>query len=133
MLRRPPGSTRTDTLCPSTTLFRSGCYYNPLALGGVMGIPAGWKGTIVDRYSGAGLRVRAGTYQVTAKIATPYADALGLPESQRTETIDLVVRKRDEGDDCRGCRTTRATAPDVTPPTPAASEPPDDGAGSVDE
>src|SRR3546814_7938118 len=23
MIRRPPGSTRTDTLCPSTTLFRS--------------------------------------------------------------------------------------------------------------
>src|SRR3546814_17794018 len=25
MIRRPPGSTRTDTLCPYTTLFRSGC------------------------------------------------------------------------------------------------------------
>src|SRR3546814_15272942 len=24
MIRRPPRSTRTDTLCPSTTLFRSG-------------------------------------------------------------------------------------------------------------
>src|SRR3546814_3231547 len=24
MIRRPPGSTRTDTLCPYTTLFRSG-------------------------------------------------------------------------------------------------------------
>src|SRR3546814_10449988 len=26
MIRRPPGSTRTDTLCPSTTLFRSPAY-----------------------------------------------------------------------------------------------------------
>src|SRR3546814_10299018 len=25
MIRRPPRSTRTDTLCPYTTLFRSGC------------------------------------------------------------------------------------------------------------
>src|SRR3546814_18720941 len=29
MLRRPPRSTRTDTLCPYTTLFRSGDILNP--------------------------------------------------------------------------------------------------------
>src|SRR3546814_7407225 len=32
MIRRPPRSTRTDTLCPYTTLFRS--FYRPIARGG---------------------------------------------------------------------------------------------------
>src|SRR3546814_10109695 len=31
MIRRPPRSTRTDTLCPYTTLFRSGRRHAPLA------------------------------------------------------------------------------------------------------
>src|SRR3546814_11020063 len=34
MIRRPPRSTRTDTLFPSTTLFRSGGAGLPLAVGG---------------------------------------------------------------------------------------------------
>src|SRR3546814_13589812 len=33
MIRRPPRSTRTDTLVPYTTLFRSGLYVHPLILG----------------------------------------------------------------------------------------------------
>src|SRR3546814_3834470 len=32
MIRRPPRSTRTDTLFPYTTLFRSWAYYNPVAI-----------------------------------------------------------------------------------------------------
>src|SRR3546814_16435635 len=37
MLRRPPRSTRTDTLFPYTTLFRSGYEYYPEALAGTIG------------------------------------------------------------------------------------------------
>src|SRR3546814_6262224 len=35
MLRLPPGSTRTDTLCPYTALFRSGACGGALASGAV--------------------------------------------------------------------------------------------------
>src|SRR3546814_3424910 len=34
MLRRPPRSTRTDTLFPYTTLFRSGIAFRPFIIGG---------------------------------------------------------------------------------------------------
>src|SRR3546814_2232644 len=33
MIRRPPRSTRTDTLFPYTTLFRSACFYSCSAFG----------------------------------------------------------------------------------------------------
>src|SRR3546814_14170667 len=39
MIRRPPRSTRTDTLFPYTTLFRSGCRSAP-GLGGVARVAA---------------------------------------------------------------------------------------------
>src|SRR3546814_5884398 len=40
MIRRPPGSTRTDTLFPFTTLFRS--------LGKLVSGPAGWAALILS-------------------------------------------------------------------------------------
>src|SRR3546814_10992770 len=39
MIRRPPRSTRTDTLFPYTTLFRSGCVEHGVGPGLLQGIP----------------------------------------------------------------------------------------------
>src|SRR3546814_1590604 len=50
MIRRPPRSTRTDTLFPYTTLFRSG---RVSALGGTAGAPGTGR---ADRGAGAGDR-----------------------------------------------------------------------------
>src|SRR3546814_16786917 len=41
MIRRPPGSTRTDTLCPYTTLFRSSSGISSDAPGYAKKLPAG--------------------------------------------------------------------------------------------
>src|SRR3546814_19623237 len=55
MIRRPPRSTRTDTLFPYTTLFRSeniSRLYNRLLSGGEEGLTAYWRfnETIVDQF-----------------------------------------------------------------------------------
>src|SRR3546814_11529428 len=42
MIRRPPRSTRTDTLFPDTTLFRSRITLTALVLGAVMALEALW-------------------------------------------------------------------------------------------
>src|SRR3546814_18430750 len=46
MIRRPPISTRTDTLFPCTPLFRSACAASPLSLGNIEAMTRGelqWK------------------------------------------------------------------------------------------
>src|SRR3546814_17337175 len=51
MFRRPPRSTSTDTLCPYTTLFRSGCDLDqPAALGHRPGAPRLSRRRGVHRY-----------------------------------------------------------------------------------
>src|SRR3546814_14861966 len=53
MLRRPPKSTRTDTLCPYTTLFRS---HAPVCLSHV---GEGWPGGVDSRCHRAGRQCAA--------------------------------------------------------------------------
>src|SRR3546814_226536 len=51
MIRRPPRSTRTDTLFPYTTLFRSACCLGPLILV-TLGFSGAWIGnlTVLEPY-----------------------------------------------------------------------------------
>lgn len=123
-------------LSPDAT-FRSnyprGCWYNPLALGSVQGIPAGWTGSVVEEYSETGVKVRPGKYAVTAQIATPYADALGIAQADRRTRTTLVVRDSEEGE-CRGeCRQQHGgdLGDPTTPLQPEASEPTGPGVGSL--
>src|SRR3546814_20446631 len=48
MIRRPPRSTRTDTLFPYTTLFRSFGYRDTLSYA----VAANWKGGLDPQYEG---------------------------------------------------------------------------------
>jgi hypothetical protein len=125
-------------LSPDAT-FRSdyprGCWYNPFAIGSVQGIPAGWTGSVVEEYSEAGIRVRPGRYEVTARIAAPYADALGIARADRAATTTLVVLDSEE-EECRGgCRQPHGggLADPTTPLQPEAREPKGPGVGSLAE
>lgn len=125
-------------LSPDAT-FRSryprGCWYNPLATGSVQGIPAGWTGSVVEEYSETGLKVRPGTYTVTARIATPYAEALGIAQADRTATTKLVVRESPD-EECRGgCRQPHGgdLSDPTTPLEPEATEPTGPGIDSLDD
>src|SRR3546814_14710327 len=66
MIRRPPRSTRTDTLFPYTTLFRTGGFLTGGAGGGTLGVQQNGAGTftidstIVDN-GGATSFVKGGT------------------------------------------------------------------------
>src|SRR3546814_5956627 len=61
MIRRPPRSTRTDTLCPYTTLFRSGCCEHYSAAFVVLMRAAGIPARVVTGYVG-GYRNPLGDY-----------------------------------------------------------------------
>lgn len=113
--------------------YPQGCYYNPFALGSVQGIPAGWSGSVLQEYTPEGIKVRPGTYRVTAQIAKAYADALGLPWSERRAELTLVVE--DSRDECRrGCRAPHGgDLADPTPLVPEATEPKGPGVGSLED
>src|SRR3546814_2300732 len=72
MIRRPPRSTRTNTLCPSTTLFRSG---RPARCGRAPGTP---------RQPATGRRPRPARHDQGARMTDPTSDKFaGLPETRR--------------------------------------------------
>ena len=65
------------------------CYYNPYALGGVQGVPAGWAASIFGYDSG--FRVKPGEYDLTVSVTKGYADALGMSADARSATTVLTV------------------------------------------
>src|SRR3546814_8668907 len=67
MIRRPPRSTRTDTLFPYTTLFRSGRYSS--ALHGLYAPDEALRRMIV----GSGMEIRHVTAQAVSLIVAPLA------------------------------------------------------------
>src|SRR3546814_16592554 len=82
IVRRPPRSTRTDTLFPYTTLFRSGCY------------PGGWrfKSSVASTAHcpigvGTGLQSRVGGFDSRMGL-------MGQPETALVEKIKTAVKKR---------------------------------------
>src|SRR3546814_2678763 len=59
MIRRPPRSTRTDTLFPYTTLFRSSVRYNMFSHGGANTQYTGFLGTQVENGLGVAQEARS--------------------------------------------------------------------------
>src|SRR3546814_11945108 len=84
MIRRPPRSTRTDTLFPYTTLFRAACGIAP------------------RRAADAAARMRAGA----AQIQTRQRRAVITPARHRPETEQLMQRHRAMKDVAAGQRET---------------------------
>src|SRR3546814_1109521 len=76
MIRRPPRSTRTDTLFPYTTLFRSQAIHHPatpyIAPGGDQG---GHRGGREPRHSGIRARAHAGVADRKSTRRTPVTNA----------------------------------------------------------
>src|SRR3546814_1324293 len=82
MLRRPPRSTRTDTLFPYTTLFRSGGKADAL-----LNLFAGHKSDETPGYLGFG-RESADT-----KLPTPQrCDTLGARSEEHTSELQSLMR-----------------------------------------
>src|SRR3546814_3290353 len=93
MIRRPPRSTRTDTLFPYTTLFRSGraqvrsygCHPSWKARGRRRSCKSGWSAVAIDlvaqcpgfRRGGLGVVVAAGRIQDRARGADQQASPVG--------------------------------------------------------
>src|SRR3546814_10783922 len=88
MIRRPPRSTRTDTLFPYTTLFRSPRGRRPLALGqrhhppsrswqhdvhAAAAVPAAWYNAGGDRLSGSTRRSEEHTSELQSLMRISYA------------------------------------------------------------
>src|SRR3546814_9842133 len=86
MLRRPPRPTRTDTLVPDTTLFRS-------AAAGRRKRPGGWRG-LLGRHGGAPYRTRP-----PLRGAVPERRALEFDDGRRERRIaaaDVHVARSEE-------------------------------------
>src|SRR3546814_20178221 len=99
MIRRPPRSTRTDTLCPYTTLFRS---FGGI---GVAGVDRGVRDRgisldrIVDRL------IEGGEREALVAIEIPFVARLGIPQfavgqrrvaAEETIGFGVLIDLRDE-------------------------------------
>src|SRR3546814_9510556 len=95
MIRRPPRTTRTDTLVPNTTLFRSG--------GHDRGRPLHPRSNPVRRRPAVAVHAQAGRTDLgpgqpaaAAPIAHPYPPAGGAARTGRRRTHRLAARARSE-------------------------------------
>src|SRR3546814_9806065 len=79
MIRRPPRSTRTDTLFPYTTLFRSSLLRGQLKAGSVLSHPAAYPLTTVAPGIACGRLLGGNLSMIAATMGTPYEiDAEGV-------------------------------------------------------
>src|SRR3546814_4372361 len=82
MIRRPPGSTRTDTLFPYTTLFRS-----------LLHVKGDGVETLEDM---EGLKLRGPTRQANALISALGATPVGMPVPAMPEALSKGVIRSEE-------------------------------------
>lgn len=86
---------RVDPAAPARSPYPTGCWYNAYSLGSVQGVQEGWATPILS--TDRPLRIPAGEYTVTARVAPQYADLFGLSEEQATRTFRLTVTSEDDG------------------------------------
>src|SRR3546814_2926527 len=90
MIRRPPRSTRTDTLCPDTTLFRSNGRGADDGRGGRYSrLQRGLPGAAAPARRSC-LRGRAGTGR-DAKRMSPMTDASGRRDGIRAAVLSVLI------------------------------------------
>lgn len=112
---------------PTSEFPMQGCSANPYALGTVQGIPAGWSTPIMT--TGIQARLERGTYEITFRVAPTYADAFGLPASERTRTSKLIVKNYSLHGGGRGAaggdapESTGLAEPAAAPPQGAPTDP----------
>jgi hypothetical protein len=120
---------RVDPDAPGESDYPVGCYYNPYALGSLMGIQQGYAASVTDQWGGSSFRVPAGRWSVSIKVNSTWANALQIPAANRGVTSTVVVK--DQGDGCvvydrtaaRGCRTVPRVARTAAPAAPAVVRP----------
>src|SRR3546814_10987262 len=88
MIRRPPRSTRTDTLFPYTTLFRSYCEIRPIA--GLVSSPFGCRAGLLR----SGLVSSAMIKLLSLKRWTQYPHPRTVSEPRRTVAAALSSARR---------------------------------------
>lgn len=103
------------------------CTVSRFTRGYVMGIQAGWSSTLELPTPRAALT--PGTYQVTAMLTKPYADALGMSASQGRTTFTLVVPKKSPAKGATKKAPSRHDHASTPGHRPAASKPKADRAG----
>lgn len=97
---------RTRPDAPLRSPYPQGCPGNPFTRGSVQGIQQGWVSNV--EANDPTLRLAPGTYTVVARIARPYADALGVTSTDAARTYKLVVRQEtEEGLERPGAHRTR--------------------------
>jgi hypothetical protein len=111
------GGTRVRPDGEASNPYPWGCPMLPLTVGSVQGLPAGWSVPVAGEFGGFRTRLAEGSYDVTMRIGTAYADAFGLSRADRTHTATLTVQRYDEEEYRRAARAQRAerTAGDGVP------------------
>src|SRR3546814_16512850 len=94
MNRRPPRPTRTYTLCPYTTLFRSRCRKPGRGIGGTVGNAGGWiESSWHERSEPADDRA-SGNLGGSSGKATLSAESLAGEDVGDVVLVDFVLRDR---------------------------------------
>src|SRR3546814_949596 len=105
MIRRPPRSTRTDTLVPYTTLFRSEPFMNERQQDYFRGLLLAWKKSILTEAESTLAQLQDGPLREPdladrASSETDWAIELRTRDRQRKliAKIDSAIRRIDEGE-----------------------------------
>src|SRR3546814_16271395 len=98
MVRRPPRSTRTDTLCPYTTLFRSGQLGMALVTGAGREKDALSVGITFAMHGGVPQGKHGNDFQTGSSFSSAKAAAYGAyiisrhPDVSRDEVVELIKK-----------------------------------------
>src|SRR3546814_13051694 len=117
MIRRPPRSTRTDTLFPYTTLFRSGGVIHESRIG------VAFPGTSGKVDADPCFWILRGTPTMPTTPATPQAPTLPTEASTRADTAVPAAMKREDPLPADGDAIPQAQQPQPSTPPPAKAAP----------
>src|SRR3546814_6748940 len=94
MIRRPPRSTRTDTLFPYTTLFRSGIVFSPGKTHDLLPQPTVTTVSDVNLYSGTSRFVGAGPLRMRAAVSRSEEHTSELQSLMRISYAVFCLKKK---------------------------------------